>query len=233
MEQLFIKLTEAIEGTAFIAMGASFAWGILSVILSPCHLSSIPLIIGFINDQNKELTIKRAFSLSLFFSIGILITITLIGFITASMGRLIGDIGKIGNYFVAIILLLVGLYLMEIISFDWNMQNKDLKNKKGLLSALVLGLLFGVAVGPCTFAYMAPMLALTFHTANTNMVYAFSLLLLYGIGHCSVIVIAGTSADLVQRYLNWNAQSKGPKIIKKICGILVICGSIYLAFYAR
>ena len=39
--------------------------------------------------------------------------------------------------------------------------------------------------------------------------YGASLLLAYGVGHCAVIVAAGTSTELVQRYLNWNEQSKG------------------------
>jgi len=119
MEQLFTKLTKAIEGTPLIAMGASFLWGMLSILLSPCHLTSIPLLIGVINDRNKKLTIKRTFLLSLLFAIGILLTISLIGLITASMGRIMGDIGRIGNYIVAIVLLIVGLYLLEIVSFDW------------------------------------------------------------------------------------------------------------------
>jgi cytochrome c biogenesis protein CcdA len=37
--------------------------------------------------------------------------------------------------------------------------------RKGLLASFVLGLIFGVALGPCTFAYMAPMLAVTFKVA--------------------------------------------------------------------
>jgi len=39
-------------------------------------------------------------------------------------------------------------------------------------------------------------------------VYGALLLLAYGVGHCAVIVAAGTSAELVQTLLNWNEQSK-------------------------
>ncbi|MCK7527965.1 MAG: hypothetical protein MZV64_65400 [Ignavibacteriales bacterium] len=56
----------------------------------------------------------------LYFLLGILITIALIGVITASLGRLMGDVGAIGNYLVAVIFFLVGLYLLDIIKFDWN-----------------------------------------------------------------------------------------------------------------
>src|ERR1035437_5908232 len=102
MENLFTTLSHAVEGAPLIALAASLVWGILSVILSPCHLSSIPLIIGFISDQGK-LTTRRAFGLSFLFGLGILVTITLIGVVTAAMGRMLGDVGKYGNYAVAAI----------------------------------------------------------------------------------------------------------------------------------
>ena len=44
MQELFTQLTHAVEGAWFIATAAAFAWGVLSIVLSPCHLASIPLI---------------------------------------------------------------------------------------------------------------------------------------------------------------------------------------------
>jgi cytochrome c-type biogenesis protein len=102
--------------------------------------------------------------------------------------------------------------------------------RKGMLAAFILGLVFGIAVGPCTFAYMAPMLAVTFRVASTNPTYAASLLIIYGIGHCSVIVFAGTFTEIVQRYMNWTEKSKGTAIVRKICGVLVLLGGIYLIY---
>jgi len=99
---------------------------------------------------------------------------------------------------------------------------------KGLVASFVLGLVFGVALGPCTFAYMAPMLGIIFTTASTNLFFAVSLIFFYAIGHCSVIVLAGTFTEIVQHYLNWNEKSKGAVILKKICGVLVILAGIYL-----
>ena len=104
--------------------------------------------------------------------------------------------------------------------------------QKGPWAAFILGLVFGIALGPCTFAYMAPVLAITFSVAKTNPLYALSLLVLYGAGHCSVIVCAGTFTEAVQHYLNWNEQSKGPWILKKICGLLVLTGGFYMIYTA-
>lgn len=226
-EGLFTTLYEAMTGAVWIALLASFVWGILSILLSPCHLSSIPLVVGFISTQGK-ISVGRTFNISFVFSIGILITISLIGVITASLGRLMGDVGVYGNYFVAAIFFLVGLYLLDIIKLDWNSAGLKQTKAKGLLAALILGLLFGIALGPCTFAYMAPVLGVVFQTAQTNYFMAVMFLLAFGIGHCSVIVGAGTLAGKVQKYLNWSEESKSILWIKRICGILVILGGIFL-----
>ena len=231
MHTLFSSLTHAVEGSPLIAVLASIIWGILSILLSPCHLASIPLIVGFINGQG-QISTKRAFFISVLFASGILLTIAAIGIITAAAGRMMGDVGRYGNYFVAVIFFLVGLYLIGIIPLPFSAPGQVALKKKGLLAAFILGLVFGVALGPCTFAYMAPMLTITFKLAATNLLYGILLLLSYGIGHCSVIVFAGTFTEIVQRYLNWNEQSKGAVVLRRICGVCVILGGVYMIYAA-
>jgi cytochrome c-type biogenesis protein len=231
MEQLFTNLSHAVEGAPGIALGASFIWGILSIILSPCHLASLPLIVGFISGQGRVST-ARASGIATVFAVGILITIAAIGAITAAAGRMMGDVGRWGNYFVAAIFFVVGLHLLGVIPMPWSGPGQVNMKRKGLLAAFILGLVFGIALGPCTFAYMAPMLAVTFRLAETNALYGVSLLLAYGVGHCSVIVLAGTFTEVVQRFLNWNEQSKGVAIVKGICGVLVLLGGVWLIYSA-
>jgi cytochrome c-type biogenesis protein len=229
LESLFTTLSHAIEGTSALALSASFVWGILSILLSPCHLSSIPLVVGFIDEQGRIST-GRAFSISGLFSIGILVSIAAIAVITGLAGRMIGDVGRWGNYFVALIFFLVGLHLFDIIPMPWSGPGQVGMKRKGLLAAFVLGLIFGIALGPCTFAYMAPILTVAFQLAATSLAYGTLLLLLYGLGHCSVIVLAGTFTEVVQQYLDWNERSKGAQIVKRICGALVILGGLYLLY---
>jgi cytochrome c-type biogenesis protein len=229
IEKLFTALTDAVSGTPAIAIGASFLWGILSLVLSPCHLSSIPLIVGFIDEQGRIST-KRAFFIALLFSSGLMVSIAIIGLFTAMAGRMMGDVGRYGNYFVAGVFFLVGLHLLDIIPMPWSGPGNIGFKRKGILASFILGLIFGVALGPCTFAYMAPMLSITFQLAGTQIWYGIILLLSYAVGHCSIIVAAGTFTELVQQYLNWNEQSKGPIIVKKVCGILVIIGGFYTIY---
>src|ERR1035441_8609690 len=231
MEQLFTTLSHAVEGAPLLALGASAVWGILSIILSPCHLASLPLIVGFISGQGRVST-SRASGIATLFAVGILMTIAAIGAVTAAAGRMMGDVGRWGNYFVAAIFFLVGLHLLGVIPMPWSGPGQVGMKRKGLLAAFILGLVFGIALGPCTFAYMAPMLAVTFKLAKTTPLYGASLLLAYGVGHCAVIVAAGTSTELVQRFLNWNEQSRGVTIVKCICGALVLIAGLYLLWSA-
>ena len=231
MTELFTALTRALDGAPLMALSAALVWGVLSILLSPCHLASIPLIVGFIDEQGRIST-RRAFGISLLFATGILITIAMIGGLTAAAGRILGDLGPYANYFIALIFFAVGLHLLGVIPMPGNGPGQVNMKRRGALAALILGLVFGLALGPCTFAFMAPLLGVVFKTGAGRPVYAGSLLLLYGIGHCAVIVLAGTFTEVVQHYLNWNEHSAGALILRKLCGLLVLLGGLYLIYTA-
>jgi cytochrome c-type biogenesis protein len=127
----------------------------------------------------------------------------------------------------------VGLHLLDIVPLPFSGPGVAGMKRRGALAAFILGLVFGIALGPCTFAYMAPILGVTFKLAASQILYGLSLLLAYGIGHCSVIVAAGTFAEGVQRYLNWNERSRGALMLKRACGVLIILGGLYMMYGAR
>jgi len=228
IDSIFDILYTALYENIWIAFAASFGWGILSIILSPCHLTSIPLVIGFLSSGDAGR--KRAFSLSLVFAFGILITIALIGVITASMGRIMGDVGKTGNYIVAVIFFVIGLYLLDLIKIPIPSLNIGSTKSKGYSAALILGLLFGIGLGPCTFAFMAPILGVVFELSSTDIFSAIMLLLFFSLGHCAVIALAGGLSGLVQKFLNWNESSNAVKWVRRVCGVLVLLGGVYLIY---
>jgi len=232
MQEFFGVLAKALEGAPALALSAAFAWGVLSILLSPCHLASLPLIIGYVGEQGRR-SVARAFALSCLFSLGILVSIAAIGIATSLAGRIAGDLGSWTNYFVALVFFAAGLHLLEAVRLPLPDPKAPSAGMRGHLGAFLLGSLFGLALGPCTFAYMAPLLALSFKLASEDFVYAASLLTAYGVGHCSVIILAGTSAELVQGYLNWGEASKAPGLLKKVCGALIVLGGLYLIYVAR
>jgi cytochrome c-type biogenesis protein len=228
--ELFNALTHALEGNFYLAVGAAAVWGILSTLLSPCHLSSIPLVVAYMNNQAGIVSTHRAFSITSVFAIGILVTIAIVGVITASLGRLIGDIGFTGNIIMAIVFIVIGFYLMDIIKWEWSGISPVKIRIKGALGAFLLGLLFGIGVGPCTFAYMAPVLGIVLQTSQQSLLQANTLLFAFGIGHIAIIVAAGTLTNWVQHYLNWSEKHRAMIWVKRTCGLLVAAGGVYLMY---
>lgn len=195
--------------------------------MSPCHLASIPLIIGFIGEQGTT-TVRRAFHLSLLFAAGILTTIAGVGGVTAALGRMLGDLGANVTYVVAAVFLIIGLHFLGFIPLPLPQSGGKKRSKRGSAAAFTLGIVFGIAVGPCTFAFMAPMLGVTLSLGGSNIPYAMLLIGMYGIGHISIIVAAGTFTELVQRYLNWTSGSRAVDILRKVCGVLIIAAGVNL-----
>ncbi|UCH10505.1 MAG: cytochrome C biogenesis protein [Fidelibacterota bacterium] len=226
---LFSTLTRALEGSFGLALMAAMTWGFLSILLSPCHLSSIPLIIGFLNTQ-ANVSVRKSFRLSLVFALGILVTIAGIGLITAALGRLLGDIGTTGNYVVAAVFIATGLYLLDILRLPWLRIGIQSTAQRGTVAALILGLLLGIGLGPCTFAYLAPLLVVVFQVASANIPKAAILLAAFGIGHCAVIVAGGTFTTRVQHYLDWTGSSRMVIYLKRLCGVMVVLAGLYLIF---
>jgi cytochrome c-type biogenesis protein len=231
MDAIFTWLTDAMTGAPWLAVLAAAGWGVASLVLSPCHLASIPLIVGFIAER-KNTTGRQAFGYALIFALGILASIAAVGGITAAAGRMLGDVGPWANYAVAAVLVLVGLHLLDVLPLPWD-RGLALPRYQGKAAALLLGLIFGVALGPCTFAYLAPILGVIFSVARTETGFAVLLLLAYGIGHCVLIVAAGASTEKVQRILDWNGRSRGALWMRRVCGVLVLGGAAWLAHGTR
>ncbi|NLP10142.1 cytochrome C biogenesis protein [bacterium] len=228
IDSLFGYLSLLLASSFYLALLASLLWGVLSILLSPCHLSSIPLIIGYITSREIKST-RQSLLLALVFALGILITIALVGVVTASLGRLIGDVGVWGNVVVAAVFIIMGLYLLDAISLNWSSFPVS-SNKTGYGGALGLGLLFGIGLGPCTFAYMAPVLGIVFSMAQNGWLKPVLLILAFGVGHSAVIALAGGLGRWVQGYLNWSAQSRATGWVKKGAGVLVLLGGVYFIY---
>lgn len=229
MLKLFNYAFLLLNSSFFLAVFGSFIWGIMSILLSPCHLTSIPLIIGFINKQEK-VTTRKAFFMALLFSCGVFVSIALIGGITAFTGGIMGVTGLFGTALVAGVLIVFGLYLMEFIWLpDFSFFPAQIQ-QKGFIPAFVLGLMFGIGLGPCTFAFMAPVLAVAFQAGASHFLSGAGLVLSFALGHAGVIVLAGTLTEWTEHYLKWDRKSGKLKLIKRLSGFLVFLGGIYTVF---
>jgi len=90
----------------------------------------------------------------------------------------------------------------------------------------MLGLVFGLALGQCALAFMAPILSIAISSIASQFVFSISLILAFIIGHCGILILAGTFTKIVKKYMSWNVASKGTQILRIICGVLIILGAI-------
>jgi cytochrome c-type biogenesis protein len=232
MDQLFARLGGALEGSALIALAAALGWGVFSVLLSPCHLATIPLIVGFIGSGGAGAKRDKATVISGLFALGMFLALAIVGALVAGLGQALQEWRRPGAYVTAIVLLAAGLHLLGIIPLPLAGLRLRAGARKGRLAALSAGLFLGIGLSPCTFAFLAPVLGAALGVAAARAVYGFALLIAFALGHCAVIAIAGASTGLAQRYLDWNERSRGVTVLKAVCGVLLLLGASSLIYTA-
>jgi cytochrome c-type biogenesis protein len=224
---ILTRLSEMMWASPWVAVSGALLWGIASVILSPCHLASVPLVMGFVAKQSGG-TPVRAFVLSAVFSFGILVSMVVLGLITGMLGRIFGDVGPWSNWLGALIFALVGLLLLDVIHIPaYTLSSQERFKGRGLGAALLLGGLFGTVLGPCAFAFIMPVLGLVFDSVATRPLLATGLVLAYALGHCSVIVFAGMASTWILPIFHVRGMGRWIVWARKAVGVLAFAGAIW------
>jgi cytochrome c-type biogenesis protein len=131
------------------------------------------------------------------------------------------------------VFLVFGLHLLDVLPLPEAWRPAPGQPRRGVLGAFLFGFIFGVALGPCTFGFMAPVLGVTFGMAQSAPVFALGVLFLFGLGHCTVIGLAGVSSAWVQRWLDWQNGTPGAKWLRRACGLLVLLAGGWLLYSTR
>lgn len=225
LDTIFLTINNWIVAESAVAGIGSFLWGMVSVLFSPCHLASIPLIIAYVGGQQQILGSRQAAYYSVAFTLGLFITIALIGIICAVLGRMLGDIGNYWQILVGLVLIWVALGMFGVESCSMSGTLLYRLNLKGVFGAFGLGLAYGVLSGSCTFGFIAPILAII--TVQQKIASGVILIVLFAIGHCLPIVIAGSSAAMVKGVLENSRWQGATQWFRKGAGVVIIG----LAFY--
>ena len=225
VESFFLTVNEWIAGGTAIAALGCFVWGMISVLFSPCHLASIPLIIAYVGGQHRALSPKQASSYAALFTLGLFITIAVIGIVCALLGRMLGDVGKTWQILIGAVLLWValGMFGFERFSMSGNLLYR--LKLRGLMGAFVLGLAYGVLSGSCTFGFIAPILAII--TIQEKVAAGVLFILLFAIGHCLPIVVAGSSTAAVKGILENSTWQGAGNWFRKGAGVVIGILGIY------
>ena len=225
MENLFEQFGTLLTQNIWVAILVALLAGIVSP-FTPCALSSIPLIIGYVGGYN-ETDKKKPLIYSLIFSLGIALTFTILGILSATIGRMFISIGTMWYLILGCILLVVAFQMFGIIKIGSNTCNIP-KKRKGILGAFLLGILGGIFASPCSTPVLIAIL--TFVAEKGNILLGGILLLVYSIGHCVLVIIAGTSVGFTQSIVNSDKTNKVANIVKYAFAVLILILGLYMLY---
>ena len=225
LDNLFLAVNEWMVSGSVLAAAGCFTWGMISVLFSPCHLASIPLVVAYVGGQQKALVPRQAVGYALAFSCGLFTTIAVIGAICALLGRMLGDIGSYWQILIGAVLIWVALGMLGVEKCSMSGSLLYRLNFKGLPGALALGLGYGVLSGSCTFGFIAPILAII--TVQQEVSTGLLFILLFAAGHCLPIAIAGSSTAAVRRLVENSAWQGAGSWFRKTAGAVICLLGLY------
>jgi cytochrome c-type biogenesis protein len=225
MDQVFLTINSWMGQGLLLGGLGCFLWGMVSVLFSPCHLASIPLIVGYVGGQNHLIEGRKATLYAVVFTTGLFITIAVIGVACSLLGRMLGDVGPYWTIAVGLLLLWVALDMLGVAKCSMSSGIMARLTLKGLSGAFVLGLAYGLLSGSCTFGFIAPILAIV--SVQAKLFTGVTFILLFAIGHCIPIVAAGSSTAMVKRLLVSSSWQQGGRFFRHLAGAMISLLGVY------
>lgn len=193
---------------------------------TPCSLSSIPLVIAYVGGIGVEP--KKALRLSLVFALGAAITFTVLGIVAASLGQLLGTGAKWWYIVLGSLMVLMALQTWEVVNIIPSTYLTGKSKRRGYIGALITGMLGGLFSSPCATPVLIALLAIV--AGSGSLIWGALLMLLYGVGHGALAVLAGSSIGAVNRLMQSERYGALSRILKIVIGVLILIIGLYL-FY--
>lgn len=216
-----------LSGSPFDFLIAFFAGFLAS--LTPCVYALIPISVGYIvgNAQGSK---TRGLFLSLFYVTGIAFTYSFLGILAVLTGSIFGKFSSspLVNLIAGMIILIFGLSMFDLFSFNFSSHLKLPAMKKGsYFSALLLGLVSGLMISPCLTPILGAILA--YLSTTKNIFYGGFLLLSFSYGMGLIFILVGTFGAGIA---GLPGSGKWMVIIKKFCAAIIVLAGVYFIFTA-
>lgn len=225
IDGLLGNISTMIQGSIWLAPLLALLAGVLTS-FTPCSLSTVPLIIGYVGGIGTDT--KKAFRLSLTFALGSAVTFTALGTVASIMGNLIGSGGGWWYIILGILMVLMALQTWEIFNIIPSTYLLSKNKKRSYIGAFIAGILGGVFSSPCATPVLVALLAIV--AGKGSVVWGILLLLLYSIGHGALALVAGTSTGFVQKLSSDERYGKLSRVLKIVMGSVILLIGFYM-FY--
>ncbi len=222
------EIAKVISSNMWLAPILALVAGILTSV-TPCSLSSVPLIIGYVGGVGERNT-KKAFLYSAVFSLGTAVTFVTMGIIATSAGMLMGTSSPVWYIILGVLMVLMSLQAFGIFNFIPSINLVGKNKKKGIAGAFLAGVLGGIFSSPCSTPVLIALLAIV--AGEGKMLWGILLMLLYSIGHSALVMVAGTSISFVQRINESNKYKTVAAVLKYVMGAAILLIGFYMFWLA-
>ena len=222
------EIAKVISSNMWLAPILALVAGILTSV-TPCSLSSVPLIIGYVGGVGERNT-KKAFLYSVVFSLGTAVTFVTMGIIATSAGMLMGTSSPVWYIILGTLMILMSLQTFGLFNFIPSINLVGKNKKKGIVGALLAGILGGIFSSPCSTPVLIALLAIV--AGEGKMLWGILLMLLYSIGHSALVMVAGTSVSFVQRINESNKYKTVAAVLKYVMGAVILLIGFYMFWLA-
>jgi cytochrome c biogenesis protein CcdA len=219
-------LSSSIANNLWLAPLLALLAGVLTA-FTPCALSTVPLVIGYVGGTGQKDT-KKAFLLSATFAVGMAVTFTSLGVIASLVGKFLQGTGSWWYIVLGILMVLMALQTWEIFNFIPSTYAISKNKRRGFIGAFLAGILGGLFASPCATPVLVVLLA--FVVKEGSIGFGILLLLLYSLGHSTLVLIAGTSVGFVKKLSANEKYGKISNALKIIMGLLILLIALYM-FY--
>lgn len=222
------QIAAAISSNSWLGPLLALLAGVLTSV-TPCSLSSIPLIIGYVGGVGEKNT-KKAFAYSAVFSVGTAVTFVALGIIATSAGKLMGTSSPVWYMVLGVLMVLMALQTWEIFNFIPSVNLVSKSKKKGFAGAFLAGVLGGIFSSPCSTPVLIALLAIV--AEEGNLLWGILLMLLYSIGHSTLVMVAGTSVGFVQKINSSEKYKTAATVLKTVMGAAILLIGLYMFWIA-
>ena len=222
------QIAQSIQSNMWIAPLLALLAGVLTS-FTPCALSNIPLIIGYVGGVGEKNT-KKAFRYSVIFALGTAVTFITLGLIATSAGKLMGNSSQIWYLVLGVLMVLMALQTWEIFQIIPSINLLSKSKAKGIIGAFIAGVLGGVFSSPCSTPVLIALLAIV--AGRGNLIWGILLMFLYSIGHSALVIVAGTSISFVKKISSNEKYNKVGIALKIVMGTVILLIGFYMFWLA-
>ncbi len=211
---------------------AVFLMGVISVLSCSCNFAVIGLVAGYTGTVGATSKSRQVIFSSLFFLIGTVVSLAIIGGIIGYAGHLINaSLGRYWKVAAGLISIIFGLYTIGLFPFKIpgiSLSRKE--NKGGIISAIIFGLLVGglsSALSMCCNPIFPIVLAASF--IKGSMLWGMLMLITFALGFglplAAAMIGLGLGIGKVSTLMN-----KFGNVIKYAGGITLLIIGFYFLF---